>query len=80
MFFRNYTKLADLVFLYSFLVTGKINSAKHLPLIGIEPATIGLWHLLCLHSHALTTELTWQVLIKGYLTSLVLVHLPIAFI
>ena len=41
--------------------------------MGIEPTTLGLWHhILCLQSHALTTELTWQVLIEGYLTSLVL--------
>ena len=27
-------------------------SAKSLPPMGIEPATRGLWHILCLHSHA----------------------------
>ena len=41
----------------------------------IQLATLGLWHLLCLHSYALTTELTWQALIEEYLTSLVLVQL-----
>ena len=34
----------------------------------IEPAILGLWHVLCLLSHALTTELTWQVLIEGNFT------------
>ena len=43
--------------------------------MGFEPITLGLWHLLCLHSHALKTELTWQELIEGYLTSLVLAQL-----
>ena len=71
----NYTKLANLAFLYCLVVKCKINSAKSLPLMGIEPATLGLWHILCLHFHALTTELTWQVLMEGYLTQLVLVQL-----
>ena len=35
----------------------------------IQPGT-----LLCLHSNALPTELTWQVLREGYLTLLLLVH------
>ena len=34
----------------------KINSAKSLSPKVIEPGTLGLWHLLSLHSHALTTE------------------------
>ena len=63
------------IFFYCFIVKCKINSAKSLTPIGIEPATLGLWHLLCLHSHALTTELSYQVLIEGYFTSLVLVQL-----
>ena len=44
--------------------------------MGIEPATLGLRHLhVFIHSPDLTTELTWQKLIEGYLTSLVLVQL-----
>ena len=35
MFFRNYTKLADLAFLYYFIVKIKTNSVKSLPQIGI---------------------------------------------
>ena len=56
VFFRNYTTLADLAFLYCLLVKSKINSSKNLPPMGIEPATLGLLHLLCLHFHALTTR------------------------
>ena len=44
MFSCNCTKLADLVFLYCFVVKSKINSAKSLPAMGIETATLGLWH------------------------------------
>ena len=42
MFFPNYTKLVDLAFLYLFVVKSKINSAKSLPPVGFEPATLGL--------------------------------------
>ena len=52
LFFRSYTKLADLAFLYDFVVKCKINSAKCLPPMGIEPATLVLWCLSCLHSQA----------------------------
>ena len=41
-FFDNYTKLADLTFLYCFIVKNKINSLKGLSPMGIEPATLGL--------------------------------------
>ena len=40
----NCTKLADLAFLYCFVVKSNINSAKSLPQMGIECATLGLWH------------------------------------
>ena len=40
--------------------------------MGIEAETPELWHLLCLHSYALTTELTWQI--EGDLTFPVLVQ------
>ena len=60
--FSNYTKLADVAFWYCFVVKIKINSVKNLPLIGIESATLGLWHSLCLHSHALTIVLTHHCL------------------
>ena len=42
VFFRNYTELADLAFLYCFEVKNEINSAKSLPPMGIRPATLGL--------------------------------------
>ena len=42
--------------------------------MGIESATLGLWHLICVRSQDLT-RFTWQVLIEGYLISLVLVQL-----
>ena len=51
VFFRNYTKLADLAFLCWFVVKSKINSTKRLSPMGIEAATLGLRHLLCSHSH-----------------------------
>ena len=41
---------------------GKINLAKKLQSVGIEPGTLGLWGLFVLHSHAYLTELTWQCL------------------
>ena len=41
VFFSNYTKLVDLAFLYCFVVKSKIKSAKSLPIICIEPATLG---------------------------------------
>ena len=62
MFFHNDTKLADLTFLYDFVVKSKINSAKSLHLMGIELATLGLWHSLCLYYHALSTLLTHHCL------------------
>ena len=62
---------------FSVITQSKIYSAKRLPPNGIEPATLELGHILCLHSHALTTELTWQVLTEGYLTSFVLAQLTI---
>ena len=46
---------------------------KKLPPAGIEPETLGFWDLFVLHSHAFLTKLTWQVLIEGYLTSLLFV-------
>ena len=53
-----------------------INSAKSLPPDGIERATQGCsTHFLCLQSYAYPTELSWQMLIEGYLTLFVLVHL-----
>ena len=73
-FYRNYTKLSGLAFLYCSIVKCNINSAKSLPPMGIESATLGLWHLICVRSQALT-RFTWQVLFEGYLTSLVLVQL-----
>ena len=42
VFFRDYTKFADLAFLYYFVVKIKINSAKSFPPMGIEPETLGL--------------------------------------
>ena len=42
--------------------------------VGIEHETLGLLDLLCVHSHASLTQLTWQVIIEGYLTSVLLVH------
>ena len=56
--FRNYTKLAMLAFLYWFLVKSKINLSKKFTCKGIEPESLGLWHLLHLHFHAFPTELT----------------------
>ena len=41
----------------------KINSAKKLPPVGIEPG------MSCAHFDAFLTELTWQVLMERYLTS-----------
>ena len=61
-FFHDYTKLADLAFLHCFVVKNKINSAKSLPPIGIELATLGLWHPLCLHSYTLTNVSTHHCL------------------
>ena len=46
VFFSNYTTLAMLAILYCFVVKSKINSAKRLPPIGIEPVTQGLCDLL----------------------------------
>ena len=63
-----------LSFCFAYTVKSKIISVKKLPPEGIEPVSIGLWDLLCVHSHALLTELTWRVLIEGYLTLLLLVH------
>ena len=72
VFFRNYTKLAMLVFLYCFVVKSKINSTKSLPPMGIEP--VDPRGTPVIHSHTFPTELTWKVLIEGYLTSLEFVH------
>ena len=47
-----YTKLIDLVFLYCFVVKCNINSAKTLCPMLTDHATLRLWHLWCLHSHA----------------------------
>ena len=45
-------------------------SKKKLSPVGIEPKTLGFpsWHILCY------TLMPWQVLVEGYLTSLLLVH------
>ena len=50
--------------LFPICVKCKINSTQNCPPIRIEPATLGLWHLLRIRSHAFLTELTWQVLIE----------------
>ena len=63
-FLRNSTKLAMLA-IKVYVVKTKINSGKKLPPVWIEPG---------IHSDALLTELTWQLLIEGYLTSILLVH------
>ena len=76
VFFRNYTKLADLAFLFYFVSKSKINSSKKFTSnwdCTCNPRTVTP-HVF-IYFHALTTELTWQVLIEGYLTSLVLVQL-----
>ena len=41
-----------LAFLYCFMVKTKINSGKSLPPMRIGLASLRLWHLLCLQSHA----------------------------
>ena len=46
----------------------KLNSAKQLPLSGIEASTLRL------QSHALTSELYWQVLTEGAVIPLLFVH------
>ena len=61
-FFRNYTKLANV----GILVKNKIKDAKGFPPVGIEPQDSETF------SDTFTPELTWQVSIEGYLTSLVL--------
>ena len=64
--------------MYYFLVKSKINSVKRLPPIGIEPTKLNprtVTPYIFIHSHELTTELTWQVLFEGYLTSLMLMQL-----
>ena len=33
----------------------------------MEPGTLELWDLLCVHCHAFLAQLTWQVLIEVYL-------------
>ena len=47
--------------------------SKKIPPMGIEPRTPLVAHLV-LHSHAVLTELTWQVLREGCLALLLLVH------
>ena len=46
----------------------KISLVKKVPLVRIEPGTLGLGGSAVLHSHAFLTGLTWQELIEGYLT------------
>ena len=60
--FLNCTKLAKLA-IKVYVGKNKMNSAKKLPPVGIEP---GMYYV---HFDAFLTELTWQVLIEGYLTS-----------
>ena len=70
-FSRKYTKLAMLSFLYCLRSEMQCNfskNSKKVPPVGIEPGC------LVIHSDAYLTELTWQVLIDRYLTSLLLVH------
>ena len=46
-----------------------INSAKSLPPVGIELSTQDCnAHFLCLQTHTYPTELSWQVLIEGYIS------------
>ena len=48
--------------------------SKKLPLIRIASSSRGSSaHFLCLQSHTFTTELSYQVLIEGYLTQLLFV-------
>ena len=61
-------------FCFSHAVRSKIISLKKIPPVGIEPGILGCWDLLCVQAHAFLTELTSQVLIEGYLTSLLLVY------
>ena len=56
------------------IVLEQIKSVKKFLLTGIETVTLGLKCFLCLQYHAFPTELSWQVLIEGYLTPLFFVH------
>ena len=60
-----------LPFLYCFVVKSKLISVKSLPLVGIEPATLGPQYF---QSHAYPTVLIPQVLIERFLTSILFVH------
>ena len=62
MFFRNYTKLIDLASLYNHKFSKRLTSNGDWT---CNPRTVTS-HV-CIHSHALTTELTWQVLSIGQL-------------
>ena len=64
---NEYSKLAMLA-IKAHVGESKINSAKRIPHWGLKMG------LLMIYSDAFLTELTWQVLIEGYLTSLLLVH------
>ena len=57
-----------LLFLYRFVVKGKLISAKSLPQVGFEPATPTSWYF---HPNAYPSVLDPQVLIKGSSTSIV---------
>ena len=61
--FRKYTKLAMLA-IKAYVEKNKMSSRKKLPMVGLKLVRL----MFC--SDALLTGLTWQVLIEGYLTSL----------